>query len=447
MLASPSIEVHASRTGWGGDVVDPSATPRRHDEPPRAPSSTANRVEALTGVRGVAALLVVGTHAAYATGKLTHGYIGLVYARLEIGVPIFFVLSGFLLFGPWVTAAATGSPGPMLDRYAGRRIRRIMPAYVVTVLLTFVVYQFFTPGPNPGQTWLGLFRYLTLTQIYTDDYLTTFLHQGLSQMWSLAVEASFYAALPLLAYLLLVVVCDRRWQPRRLLTALAALAMVSPIWLIALQTTGWLPNSAGMWLPAHLACFVGGMALAVLRSVGVRCYAWAALPLALIMFLIASTPIAGDVTMSPERLWQPLAKTVLYATIATLVVAPLALGDHGRYARLLSSRLMVRLGEISYEIFLLHVVVMAVAMNAVLRWPLFTGSMTGLIAVTLAITVPLAWRLQRITNPDTGQEARHHTATFGLGPPGAALQTCGSAPTPSLDRRIDAEADHRAESD
>jgi len=231
------------------------------------------------------------------------------------------------------------------------------------------------------------------------------------------------------------------------MTALAALAMVSPIWLIALQTTGWLPNSAGMWLPAHLACFVGGMALAVLRSVGVRCYAWAALPLALIMFLIASTPIAGDVTMSPERLWQPLAKTVLYATIATLVVAPLALGDHGRYARLLSSRLMVRLGEISYEIFLLHVVVMAVAMNAVLRWPLFTGSMTGLIAVTLAITVPLAWRLQRITNPDTGQEARHHTATFGLGPPGAALQTCGSAPTPSLDRRIDAEADHRAESD
>jgi peptidoglycan/LPS O-acetylase OafA/YrhL len=367
-------------------------------------------VEALTGLRAVAALLVVGTHAAYGTGKLTHGYIGLVCARLEIGVPIFFVLSGFLLFGPWVKAAATGSPPPMLDRYAWRRIRRVMPAYIVTVLLAFVVYQFFMSGPNPGQTWLGLFRYLTLTQIYTDDYLTKFLHQGLSQMWSLAVEAAFYTALPLLAYLLLVVVCDRRWQPRRLLTGLAALAMVSPIWLIALQTTDWLPNSSGMWLSAHLACFAGGMALAVLRSVGVRCYAWAAIPPALVMFLIAFTPIAGDVTMSPERLWEPLAKTVLYATIATLVVAPLALGDRGRYARLLSSRPMVRLGEISYEIFLLHVVVMAIAMNAVLRWPLFTGSMTGLIAVTLAITVPLAWQLHRFTNPDTGQEPRYPRA-------------------------------------
>src|SRR5258705_3967916 len=110
-----------------------------------------------------------------------------------------------------------------------------------------------------------------------------------------------------------------------------------------------------MWLPAHLACFAGGMALAALRSIGVRCYAWAAIPLALIMFLIASTPIAGDATMSPGTVWEPLAKTVLYATIATLVVAPLALGDRGRYARLLSSRAMVRLRGNPHEDLLLPV--------------------------------------------------------------------------------------------
>ena len=71
-----------------------------------------------------------------------------------------------------------------------------MPGYLVTVLATFAVYVVFTPGPNPAQTWHGLLRYLTLTQIYTDNYLTTYLHPGLSQMWSLAVEVSFYAALP-----------------------------------------------------------------------------------------------------------------------------------------------------------------------------------------------------------------------------------------------------------
>ena len=70
--------------------------------------STVDRVASLTGVRALAALLVLGTHAAYTTGKYTHGFVGLVYSRMEIGVPIFFVLSGFLLFGPWVTAATAG---------------------------------------------------------------------------------------------------------------------------------------------------------------------------------------------------------------------------------------------------------------------------------------------------------------------------------------------------
>jgi len=60
---------------------------------------------------------------------------------------------------------------------------------------------------------------------------------------------------------------------------------------------------------------------------------------------------------------------------------------------------MVWLGEISYEIFLLHVVVMALLMHLVLRWPLFTGSMPGLIVATLAVTIPAAWALNRVTRP------------------------------------------------
>lgn len=89
--------------------------------------SGVHRVASLTGVRALAALLVLGTHAAYTTGKYTHGFVGLVYSRLEIGVPIFFVLSGYLLFGPWVRAAASGGTGPSVRRYAWHRVRRIMP--------------------------------------------------------------------------------------------------------------------------------------------------------------------------------------------------------------------------------------------------------------------------------------------------------------------------------
>ena len=355
-------------------------------------TTSPSRVSALTGLRAVAALLVVGTHAAFATGKLTHGYVGAIYARLEVGVAIFFVLTGFLLFRPWVRAAAGGSAEPDLRRYARHRIRRIVPGYTVTVLVVFALYTVFTPGPNPGQSWSGLLRYLTFTQIYTDDYLITLLHTGLSQMWSLAVEVSFYAVLPGLAYLLLRVVCRGQWQPRRALAALTALAAITPLWLVVVSTTELLPNSAGMWLPAHIAWFAGGMALAVLEAIGARCHGTAAIGLAIVLYLAVSIPVCGTV-LGHDPASAPVTKSLLYAAIGTLAVAPVALGSAGWYERLLSRRSLVWLGEISYEIFLLHVPIMAVTTYLVLRWPLFTGSLPVLIAATLALTIPAAWTL------------------------------------------------------
>jgi len=355
-------------------------------------TTSPSRVSALTGLRAVAALLVVGTHAAFATGKLTHGYVGAIYARLEVGVAIFFVLTGFLLFRPWVRAAAGGSAEPDLRRYARHRIRRIVPGYTVTVLVVFALYTVFTPGPNPGQSWYGLLRYLTFTQIYTDDYLITLLHTGLSQMWSLAVEVSFYAVLPGLAYLLLRVVCRGQWQPRRALAALTALAAITPLWLVVVSTTELLPNSARMWLPAHIAWFAGGMALAVLEAIGARCHGTAAIGLAIVLYLAVSIPVCGTV-LGHDPASAPVTKSLLYAAIGTLAVAPVALGSAGWYERLLSRRSLVWLGEISYEIFLLHVPIMAVTTYLVLRWPLFTGSLPVLIAATLALTIPAAWTL------------------------------------------------------
>jgi peptidoglycan/LPS O-acetylase OafA/YrhL len=359
--------------------------------------SHVDRVASLTGIRAVAAILVVGTHAAYTTGKYTHGYWGLVGARMEIGVPIFFVLSGFLLFRPWVKSAATGGPPPSLGRYARHRVRRIMPAYVVTVLVAYVLYHFRAAGPNPGHSWTGLLRNLTLTQIYTDGYLGKYLHQGLTQMWSLAVEASFYAVLPLLAYLLLVLISRRSWRPKLLAGALAGMTLISPAWLILVHLDHWIPDGARLWLPTYLAWFLAGMLLAVLQAMGVRCYAFVAIPLAIICYFIVATPIGGAPTTSPASLPEALVKTVFYAVIAALAVAPLALGDQGLYWRALASRPMVWLGEISYEIFLIHLVTMEFTMVYVVRSHVYTGSMLNLFVATLAVTIPLAWLLHRFT--------------------------------------------------
>jgi peptidoglycan/LPS O-acetylase OafA/YrhL len=360
-----------------------------------------DRVPALTGVRALAAILVLATHAAYTTGKYTHGYLGVVYSRLEIGVPIFFVLSGFLLFGPWVRAAVAGTAAPSLSRYARHRVRRIMPAYVVTVLAAYLIYHFREAGPNPGHSVNGLLRNLTLTQIYTDSYLYSHLHQGLTQMWSLAVEVAFYLVLPGLAYLLLVLLCRRRWRPGLLLVGLAGLALISPAWMVLVHETEILPDGASLWLPGYLAWFIGGMMLTVLAAMGVRSYWFIAVPLATVCFFIAATPIAGEPTTSPTGLAQAVVKIAFYAVIATLVVAPLALGDRGCYTRLLASRPMVWLGEISYEIFLVHLIVMELTMVEILHWRVYTGSMPVLFIVTLALTIPVAWVLHRFTRVRT----------------------------------------------
>ncbi len=368
--------------------------------------TAAGRVDSLTGIRAVAALLVVLTHAAYTTGKYPQGYLGLIYSRMEIGVPIFFVLSGFLLFAPWVKAVASAGPPPSVRRYAWHRVRRIMPAYAVTVVAAYLLYHFRMAGPNPGHTWEGLFRNLTLSQIYTDDYLYSFLHQGLTQTWSLAVEAAFYVVLPLLAYLLLVSLCRRRWRPRVLLAGLAALAMVSPAWLILVHTTDFLPDGSRLWLPGYLAWFVGGMVLAALQPLGVRAYALACVPLAIVSYFIVATPIAGAPTTLPAELREALFKTAFYAVIATLIVAPLALGGRqgaaggkrdGLYVRAVGSRPMVFLGEISYEIFLIHLITMELVMVEILRYPIYTGSVWMLFMGTLVVTIPLAWVLHRFT--------------------------------------------------
>jgi peptidoglycan/LPS O-acetylase OafA/YrhL len=359
--------------------------------------SRVDRVPSLTGIRALAALLVVGTHVAYTTGKYTHGFVGLVYARLEIGVPIFFVLSGYLLFGPWVKAVAAGNTGPSLRRYAWHRVRRIMPAYVVTVLAAYLIYHFRDGGPNPGHTWWGLFRNVTLTQIYTDNYGFALLHQGLTQMWSLAVEVAFYVALPLLAYLLMVMLCKHQWRPGLLLAGLGGLFLVSPAWLVLVHTTDFLPDGAKLWLPGYLGWFIGGMVLTVLAAMGVRVHWFVAVPLAVICYVIVCTPIAGEPQTSPTGLAQALVKMVFYAAIATLLVAPLALGNSGWYSRLLASRPMVWLGEISYEIFLVHLVVIEISMTVVLHWIVYTGNTATLFAVTTALSIPVAWVLHRFT--------------------------------------------------
>ena len=120
-------------------------------------------------------------------------------------------------------------------------------------------------------------------------------------MWSLAVEVAFYVVLPLLAYLLLVVLCRRRWRPVLLL------AGPGGCWRCH---AGVADPRAHHRLPARRGAAVAADVSAVVhRRHGARgpavdgCarYALACMPLAVVCYFIASTPIAGEPTTSPAN--------------------------------------------------------------------------------------------------------------------------------------------------
>lgn len=347
-------------------------------------------VPSLTGLRAVAALLVVGAHAAFWTGRYTPDLAGGAFSRLEIGVAVFFVLSGFLLFRPWLRAAAGERELPSARAYLRRRARRVLPAYWITVVATYTIYLFRDDASETGQGWSGFLRNITLTQIYGPGHL----HTGLTQMWSLAVEATFYLLLPVIGWLLVVVVCRRERRPVRLGIALFVLAAVTPLWTLVTHHTD-ITFTARLWLPGFIAWFAGGMLLALASVTFERCNPYVAGLSALYFLLLACTPLAGEATIVPSEAAAASTKSVLYLLFATSLMAPLVIGDRpGPLGRLCSSAPMVWLGEISYEIFLVHLVVMEFVVE-MLGYRTFQGSMVGVFVVTVAFSVPIAWALHR----------------------------------------------------
>ncbi|WP_433609677.1 acyltransferase family protein [Prescottella agglutinans] len=352
--------------------------------------SASGYVRPLTGLRAIAALLVVGAHAAFWTGRYTPDVAGGAFSRLEIGVALFFVLSGFLLFRPWLRAASGAAELPSTTTYLWHRARRILPAYWITVVATYAIYLFRDDAGETGLGWSGFARNLTLTQIYGPGHL----HTGLTQMWSLAVEATFYLLLPVLGWFLVVVVCRRAWHPVRLAVALVGVAAITPLWTWITHNTD-ISFTARLWLPGFIAWFAGGMLLALASVTLKRCNPYGAGLLALYFLLLACTPLAGEATIVPVDATQAITKSILFLLFATTLMAPLVIGDRpGPLGRLCASAPMVWLGEISYEIFLVHLVVMEFVVD-MLGYQTFQGSTVGVFVVTVAFTVPIAWALHR----------------------------------------------------
>lgn len=361
------------------------------------------QIGALDGLRAIAALMVLTTHVAFHTGLVTDPGLGPIVSRLDLGVCIFFLLSGFLLYRPWARSAMSGNPRPRKRAYARKRIARIYPAYFVLVVVVLGLYP--PVAPATLEQWLS---YLTLTHIYVSGMEIS----QLNQTWSLATEVAFYALLPVLGWVL-----GRRnrgdpdrsvrWQ----LVGLLGMAVAAFGFQMVRSWTTLLPDwLSSFWLPGFLDWFAIGMALAVvqvrlslpaagrppssfLRLRDLAHDANTALVVAGLCFAIVATPLAGKYYFNggfgPDTAgpWAILTKHYLYAACGAFLLLPLVLGsaDHW-YARALSSPVMARLGTISYGIFLWHLLLISVIADA-LGLGVFQGGFWLLWPMTILATV------------------------------------------------------------
>lgn len=341
-----------------------------------APTVQAGRghLAALDGVRAVAALAVIATHAGYASGgSLREGPVPALISRLTFGVTLFFLLSGFLLYTPFVRAAAAGAPPPSTGRFYWRRLLRIAPAYWLAVAVTVTLLSTY---PTTGRDWVS---YLTLTQTYTGHYYDP----NINQMWTLVVEVAFYAAVPMLAGL-------GRMLARRLTWITAQLWLLGGMSLAALaydeilRVTRGPVSGAQLWLPAYLDWFALGMLLALAATIPLgrtrwrdALQQWANAPgtcwLGGALFLwLASTPLAGPRDLTPASAWEWLFQHYLFAAAAFFFLLPVVLGQPGWHTRILASRPVAGLGRISYGVYLWHLGLL-LSLQRWLGWPTFGG--------------------------------------------------------------------------
>jgi peptidoglycan/LPS O-acetylase OafA/YrhL len=344
------------------------------------------RVHAL---RGLAALSVLLYHAAFKAYLLDHPRSPLApyAAHLDVGVSIFFLISGFVLYRPMVAARLAGGPPLDPERYGRRRLARIVPGYWVALLLAGVAGASYAGYPaifDPQ----GAVAYFGFLQVYSPDTAAG----GINVAWTLCIEVTFYAFLPLWARF------GRGRSVRAELAALAALFAASLVWQVAavhatdpgsfgLRGTRWLAT-----LPGFLDQFAVGMAIAV-ASVAWRprrVRPWIPLVAGVVAFWILSTRIGLHGARSDEL--TPLRYVVRHQlmTAVALCVLVAAVFSPQRAWRPLAAA-----GTISYGIYLYHVPVMVLLG----KWRGLPDSPAEL-ALWLALAVPvtfvlasLSWRL------------------------------------------------------
>jgi len=347
-----------------------TATPRTTRTPPArtgdtragsAPPTSRPALPSLTGLRWVAALLVFGLHVN------NFGYFGGEAGRIVLwgfgagatGVSFFFVLSGFVL--TW-----SARPGDRAPAFWRRRIARVYPVHLVTLGIALLMAYALPHQTRPTSD--QALSNLLLVHSWWRPWWQTLNPVS----WSLACEAFFYAAFPLLFLLL------RRLGARGA-TVLGVLSVVAVLVLARADAHHWTDQALYSMPAARLPEFVLGAVTARLVLLG----RWrgpgleASLALAVIGYFLVPQVTPG------------YSATVCTIAGFALLIPAAAVADLRGLPSLWRRRRLVRLGELSFAFYMIHLLVLRAGTQLLGTKPHF-GLLAGLAVTAVAFTVSLA---------------------------------------------------------
>jgi peptidoglycan/LPS O-acetylase OafA/YrhL len=315
-------------------------------------------------------------------------------------VAVFMVLSGFLVFRPYVRSTIDGSRPQQTARYLMRRAARIYPAYWVAFIGYAVVHD--------GTTGRPLGNWTLMEPVLTDNALA-----GMGVSWTLTLEVCFYVFLPVFAVPVARFARRRSDPESRWRIAAAATAVLCVLGLSYSAVLPWIMDDTSRWgraLPAYLWWFGLGMLIAVLReseAAGVRVWhglsalsrntAWCWFLAGVCYFsVVRSLGPQVNRLFVPESYGQVMVRFAFQGLAAFFLVLPVTSRDAYSSSRpVLASRPLVFLGSVSYGVYLWHQTII----HLVRDW--FDPSRPvqawlGICAVVVPVSVVIGWISYRV---------------------------------------------------